>query len=260
MNGRTLILAGAAVLAALAFWSPMSQAYETYSAEKILGARGVEESIGNCRDCHGQFRATDEENSNASLRDEYISPTDGEPWRVIYQEVGATEPDEEVGLHDIHRHVMLDKIGRGRCDVCHSEGGRWPVFLSSSATTDLEPISCAGCHGRREDAGFDGISSGFGAGLRQHHTNAGVTVCKTCHFDADPENYTPVGEDVLPPYYAEPLTVFVNHPTDPCNWKGSEDYAGGRNGLDNDGDGDYDKFDKDCRPFGQHNRNRWNQR
>lgn len=256
MNTRISTVAGVAVLATLVLWATASQAFETYSAFKILGARGVEESMGYCRNCHGHFRATDAENSNPSLQDEYVSPTDGEPWREIYQEVEETEPAEEVGLHDVHRHIILDKIGRSRCNVCHSEGGRYPVFLNSSATTDLEPISCVGCHGRAEDAGFDSISAGLGAGLRQHHTNAGVTLCKACHLDADPANYAPVGEDVLPPFYSEPLTVFVNHPTDPCNWMGSEDYAGGRDGLDNDGDGSYDKYDSDCRPFGQHNQNR----
>ncbi len=111
----------------------------------------------------------------------------------------------------------------------------------------MEPISCGGCHGRNEDAGNDPISAGLGAGLRQHHTNAGVTECKTCHSDADPANYTPVGENVLPPNYFTPDPEFPNQPTDPCNRHGQEDYAGGRDGLDNDGDGRYDKRDRDCR-------------
>ena len=97
-----------------------------------------------------------------------------------------------------------------------------------------------------EDAGNDSIFGGLGAGLRQHHTNAGVTECKTCHADADPVNYTPVGEDVLPPYYFTPDPEFPNKPTDPCNQKGEEDYAGGPKGLDNDGDGSYDMSDFDC--------------
>lgn len=81
-------------------------------------------------------------------------------------------------------------------------------------------------------------------------------MCKTCHLDADPASHTPVGENVLPPFCSGPLTVFVNHPTHPCNWMDSENYAGGPDGLDNDGDGSYDKYDSDCRPFGLHNRNR----
>jgi hypothetical protein len=178
------------------------------------------------------------------LRDEYISPTDERPWSEIYQELEADEPEEEIGLHDVHRHIMVDRIGRSRCDVCHLESGRYPVVLNFSATTVLEPIGCGGCHGRDEDAGID---SGPGAGLRQHHTNAGVTECKTCHADADPANYTPVGEDVLPPNYVLPDDVFLNKPTDPCNPDGEEDYAGGPRGLDNDGDGRYDESDQDCR-------------
>jgi hypothetical protein len=182
------------------------------------------------------------------LRDEYISPTDGKRWRENYTEVDETEPDEEIGLHDIHRHIMLDKLSGSRCDTCHTRPpGFYPVFLNSSTATDLEPISCMGCHGRSEDAGNDSISGGLGAGLRQHHTNAGVTDCKTCHADADPANYTPVGENVLPPFYFTPDPEFPNKPTDPCNQHREEDYAGRRQGLDNDGDGRYDKRDRDCR-------------
>jgi hypothetical protein len=141
------------------------------------------------------------------LRDEYISPADGRTWREVYQEVENDEPELEVGLHDVHRHIMLDKIDRSRCSVCHTRPPFYPVLLGSSTGGDgLEAISCGGCHGRNEDAGNDSISGGLGAGLRQHHTNAGVTECKTCHADADPANYTPVGEDVLPSYYARLAT------------------------------------------------------
>jgi hypothetical protein len=179
------------------------------------------------------------------LRDEYVSPTDGKTWREIYQEVGATEPEEEVGLHDIHRHIMVDKVNRSRCNVCHLSTGRYPVFLAFSAGGEgLDPVSCLGCHGRLDEA--SGLVTA--AGLRQHHTNAGVPVCKTCHMDADPANFTPPGEHVLPPYYSPPSAVFVNLPTDPCNQHGEEDYAGIRRGLDNDGDGKYDMSDPDCGP------------
>ncbi len=250
MKMKSLIAPGVIGLLTLLLWAPTSQAYDTYSSGKTITYRTGEpgEPFGNCRTCHGNFRATDELNGRPYLQDEYISPTDGKPWRVIYQEVGASAPAEEVGLHDIHRHVILDKIGRSRCNVCHTRPpGFYPVYLSSSSTTDLEPISCLGCHGRDEGDGF-----ATGAGLRQHHTTSGITVCKTCHEDADPAVFTTVGEDVLPPYYFEPDTVFVNLPTDPCNWNGAENYAGGRKGLDNDGDGRYDKYDRDCRPFGHH--------
>ncbi|HSS65587.1 MAG TPA: hypothetical protein VLS27_14240, partial [Gammaproteobacteria bacterium] len=201
--------------------------------------------------CHGHFRATNEDNDTPFLRDVYISPTDGQPWSEIYQEVTASEPEEEIGLHDIHRHIMLDKLSSSRCNVCHTRPvpGFYPVSLNSSSTTDLEPISCVGCHGRYEDMGNDGISAGLGAGLRQHHTNAGITECKTCHEDADPANYTPVGENVPPPFYFTPDAEFPNKPTNACNSNGEEDYAGGWQGLDNDGDGIYDVFDPDCRPL-----------
>jgi hypothetical protein len=245
MSVRTALahcLAPAIVL----LWAPISEAYPTYSREKVTNPAGDQEAVGYCKDCHGHFRATNEENNTPYLRDEYVSPTDGKTWSTLYTEVDETEPSLEVGLHDIHRHVMLDKLSSSRCDTCHSQGGRYPVYLDSSATTFLAPISCMGCHGRYEDAGHDNISEGYGAGLRQHHTKAGVYTCKTCHADADPANYTPVGENVLPPDYFSPDPEFPNKPTDPCNQHGEEDYAGIRQGLDNDGDGKYDMRDPDC--------------
>jgi thiosulfate dehydrogenase len=141
-----------------------------------------------------------------------------------------------------------------KCDPCHMGGGelRFPVFLSQSASDYLDPIGCMGCHGRYEDMGNDTISDGLGAGLRQHHTNAGVNACMVCHLDAIPANYTPVGESVLPPNYFTPDEVFLNKPTDPCSSFGEENYAGIWQGLDNDGDGVYDVLDPDCAPpFGK---------
>jgi hypothetical protein len=146
--------------------------------------------------------------------------------------------------------------------VCHNndQPGFYPVYLSySTGPTSLPGISCAGCHGRAEDDGQDVEGSvwgaGYAAGLRQHHTNAGVNVCKTCHGDADPARYTPVGQNILPVYYAVPNDVFVNKPTDPCNQRGDENYAGGPRALDNDGDGRYDMSDLDCHPTGPGNNN-----
>jgi hypothetical protein len=184
------------------------------------------------------------------LRDEYISNTDGKRWREVFTSADpGSEPKLEIGLHDVHRHIMLDEDAAGvsSCDTCHTRPPFYPVFLGSSTSTFFDSVSCMGCHGRLEDAGNDSISEGLGAGLRQHHTNAGVTECKTCHEDADPANYTPVGEDVLPPYYFTPDDVFLNKPTDPCNQHREEDYAGRRQGLDHDGDGRYDRRDRDCR-------------
>jgi hypothetical protein len=73
-----------------------------------------------------------------------------------------------------------------------------------------------------------------------------VQSCLNCHLDADPANYTPVNESVLPPYYANPGT---NHPamaTDPCTPAGGEDFAGIAEGLDNNGDDLYDLNDSGC--------------
>jgi hypothetical protein len=76
-----------------------------------------------------------------------------------------------------------------------------------------------------------------------------VIVCLECHDDADPNNYTPVGEGVLPPYYAvDPDDDHLLKPTDPFNPNGEEDYAGSVKGLDNDGDLAYDTADPDYVP------------
>ena len=241
-----LLISCCMALVVMVIAAPPAEAYETYSAGEWF-ANG--QSYGNCNTCHNNFRDED-----------YVSAADGRAWAVIYTEVEETEPAEELGLHDIHRHVMVDKEGSSRCSVCHKESGAparfYPVRLSwSGGGEGLEPIGCVGCHGRNEDAGNDSISAGLGAGLRQHHTRARVKECMTCHEDANPENYTPVGEDVLPSYYAAPNDIFVNKPTDPCNQRGDEDYAGGPKGLDNDGDHRYDKSDLDCQPTGRGNNN-----
>jgi hypothetical protein len=117
---------------------------------------------------------------------------------------------------------------------------RFPVYTSSSAGgVGFDPISCVGCHGRIED-------QASGAGLRQHHWNSGITICSGCHADANPAEYTPVGEDVLPPYYFTPDINHPDKPTKPCNPRGEENYAGISEGLDNDGDDLYDGNDPDC--------------
>ena len=173
----------------------------------------------NCAGCHGDFRSNN-----------YISPVDGQSWGNI---------------HNLHRSTMLG----GDCSTCHSPSGRFPVLLDQSTGGDgLDPIACMGCHGRAEDnvAGNPGFPHGRGAGLRQHHSNAGVTECAGCHDDANPANYTPVGEEVLPPYYANPGTSHPSMPTGSCNDDGSEHFAGATIGLDNDGDQIYDTADPGC--------------
>jgi len=172
----------------------------------------------DCKDCHGSF-----------LSKPYTSLSDGTNW--------------DDSLHNIHRNDMLS----GDCDACHSSDGKTPVFLDSAIGGDgLAPIGCVGCHGREEDMGNDSESTGRGAGLRQHHTSAGESNCLDCHSDANPANYTPVGEDVLPDFFANPGTGRPNISTDSCNPAGEENFAGTTLGLDNDGDGSYDTNDSDC--------------
>jgi len=199
-------------VAMISFMSPeMSFAYDRWSQN---GG-----DMTNCGACHGDFRDNN-----------YISPTDGENWG---------------DLHNLHRNTILSSD----CDACHTSGGRFPVMLEQSNGGDgLSSISCMGCHGRNEDntASNPEFPHGLGAGLRQHHYNAGVTVCLGCHMDSNPANYSAVGENILPDYYANPGNNHPNIPTGSCNDDGSENFAGATVGQDNDGDGLYDGNDSDC--------------
>jgi len=211
--GAAGVWIGAAV--ALLMIGPPAGAYDQYTQNGGTDAT-------NCGFCHGDFRATD-----------YVSETDGMSWG---------------NLHNLHRNTMLTSD----CNTCHSGSSRFPVILNfSSGGNGLSPIACVGCHGRNEDnvAGNPEVGAGrtgYGAGLRQHHYNAGVQICAECHLDADPASYTPVGENVLPDYYANPGSNHPSMPTDPCNPAGGEDFAGDAEGLDNDGDDVYDGSDSDC--------------
>lgn len=98
--------------------------------------------------------------------------------------------------------------------------------------------------GRREDLGHDAISPGRAAGLNQHHHRAGVTECAQCHTDADPANYTAVGENAFPAYYFLPDPAHPGKPTNPCS--ASERFVSLIEGLDNDGDLLYELNDPDC--------------
>jgi hypothetical protein len=215
----------------LAFWVSNVAAFPTYSKE---------DGTGNCKGCHGDF-----------LNSDYVSRTDGQNWG---------------NLHNLHRFVMMaeDSPDANKCATCHLVIGQRPVFTNLSLGNGVwDPISGVGCHGRyedrhdeHEDANFDDDNGndtrGMGAGLRQHHWNAGITYCGRCHEDANPANFTTAGEDVQPPYYFLPEPFFYNKPTDACNPNGEEDYAGLLFGLDNDGDGKYDIQDPDCKPaFGK---------
>ena len=214
-NARRAIpgAAGWAVLTVLAVALVVATgtfAYDQYSTSR---------TAGNCADCHGGFRA-----------DPYVSLSDGQVWSN--------------SLHNVHRDTMLN----GDCEACHGSGGRFPTQIGTSAGGDgLSPYSCSGCHGRSEDGTGTG-TEGFGAGLRQHHWNNGETGCVSCHADSDPANKTPVGEDVLPPYYANPGNNHPAMPTDPCNPAPglNENFDGTTIGLDNDGNDTYDEADAAC--------------
>ncbi len=191
----------------------------------IPGAEGydrwsVNDDETNCGYCHGDFR-----NSN------YLSPVDLQNWG---------------NLHDIHRTDMLD----GDCDTCHIGDNRFPVYLNQSDGGDgLEPIGCMGCHGIDPQDPLH--PNGWGAGLRAHHTNAGVgpdnngDTCISCHTN-DP---VPRPEDTLPSYYLTPDSAHPDKPDNPCNPSSlsfPESFAGADLGIDNDGDGLYDGDDPDC--------------
>ncbi len=186
-----------------------SAAYDRYSQN---------DDATNCRTCHGDYRSSS-----------YTSLTDGQNWG---------------NLHNLHRQTMVS----GDCNVCHGSDDFPVLVASSNGGSGMEALSCMGCHGRAEDnvPGNPSFPDGYGAGLRQHHYVAGVTLCVGCHLDADPANYTTVGEDVLPPYFANPGTNHPNIPDESCNQNGGEDFAGAPEGLDNDGDDLYDGADNDC--------------
>jgi hypothetical protein len=169
--------------------------------------------------------------------------------------------DWGVSLHDAHlNNTDID----ASCDNCHGGSGTFQrmVNLSSSgaAMDGANFVSCTGCHGRLEDANGFGPGPGWGAGLRQHHTDAGVPpdsnneVCGDCHDDADPANFAVAGEDIMPPWYDSTTNDIVSLTLDTCNVNLEEEFSGdpAALGLDNDGDGLYDEADViDCPEPGQ---------
>jgi MYXO-CTERM domain-containing protein len=136
-------------------------------------------------------------------------------------------------LHNAHVAIITT------CNACHPSGaGSTPVTLDTSGDNAFD-ISCMGCHGRAEDNGQPN-SDGYGAGLRSKHDDMGQTICAGCH-GTEINNYTPVGEDVLPVYYANPGNQ-MNIPADSC-----------ADVLDNDGDDSIDGTDgtdSDCSAAG----------
>lgn len=181
---------------------------------------GAYDTYDGCANCHGDFRARS-----------YTPPNpDKQQWTR--------------GLHNVHED-MLNKD----CETCHSGSSRTPVYINSSAGgAGLDSIACIGCHGRAEDGTSTFNTWRYGAGLIQKHISSGEA-CSECHADSDPSNpyYTaPVGENVSPPYFANPGIDHPQIPADPCNADSSENIAGSAAGLDNDGDGLYDGDDPDC--------------
>jgi hypothetical protein len=215
INGKKVGCVFAGVMAGVVLlFAEGANAYEQYSEN---------DDATLCGFCHGDFRSVP-----------YTSLTDGQSWTD--------------GLHNTHRGVMLTTGSVGDCSACHGFGSKFPVLIGSSAGgIGLDPIGCAGCHGRAEDAIVGGAGSeGYGAGLRQHHWRAGETICLDCHDDSDPAEYDPVGEDIFPPYYSNGDPNHLLIPGDPCNLQADgypEDYAASTLGLDNDGDDLYDAAD-----------------
>ena len=206
--GRARRLAPLAALAVIAAVASLAFAYEQYSTDG---------STGNCATCHGDFRASP-----------YTSKVDGLSWGN--------------DAHDVHRNSMLGSD----CSTCHFSN-RFPTYIGrSTGGNGLAAYSCSGCHGRSQDGTGTG-TVGFGAGLRQRHWRAGQTVCVDCHADSNPAAKTPVGENIQPPYYANPGTGHTI-PSDPCNPAPAfvENYAASTLGLDNDGDGTFDALDPQC--------------
>ena len=211
MSMRLMRTAMTALLAVLVS-TGLVLAYEQYSDDSITG---------QCATCHGDFRSV--------------------PYTSLKPGEGSWGDD----LHDVHRNGML----AGDCGTCHGGlgGSRFPVSTYTSNGGDGFPaIGCVGCHGRD-----DGTGNVTGTGLRQHHWRAGVETCGDvgCHVDANPASGTPVGENILPPYYFVPDANHPAKPTDPCNpapafVEGS--FGATTLGLDNDGDNLYDENDPDC--------------
>jgi len=172
-----------------------------------------------CTQCHGGFLASP-----------YTSLADDQSWGD--------------SLHNVHQSMVSND-----CDTCHPSDFDPPISLSESlGGNGLAPISCAGCHSRAEPADQGAVS---GVALRQHHYTAsgGEIACTPCHQDANPVSFSVAGEDLLPPYYANPGNNHPNIPDDPCNPAPGlpEDFAASTLGLDNDGDNLYDEADViDC--------------
>jgi hypothetical protein len=198
---------------------PETAAYEQYHP-------GDDTETGDgCYQCHGW-------NNDANP---VAGTDDTSPFRN-----GGFDGRQE--LHDLHQDQIT-----GTCGLCHISPGDVGFTATSG---DAAGQGCRGCHGVDPNPqGPDNFE--WGAGLRLHHANAGAPAdldgdfCVDCH-DSDP---LPPPEDSVPVYY---LRADVNA-KDPCNADGTEDWGSAGapttpdgQGLDNDGDLDYDGDDSDC--------------
>jgi hypothetical protein len=197
-----------AVIILFIFFSglPEVQAYKFYSDDT--------NDQGGCAQCHTGFR----DNNN------YISTAENFSWGN--------------SLHTVH----LNETNIGSiCDHCHGgfdTSGRTVNIRSSAVAADgTNAIACMGCHGRLEDSNdVNLLGTGWGAGLRQHHFNAGQTSCAGCHADADPSKFSTTAEDIMPPWYGSVSNTAANLPLNPCNLNGVENLSGDPAGLGIDSD------------------------
>ena len=181
----------------------------------VLIGVNVQTSLGfprytdGCNGCHGDF-------------DGPISPK------------GTVFPEDS--KHEMHRGPANMNTA---CTLCHFTPGDSPFTFQSGGTPDTPGLGCIGCHGRD----YGGAIGDSGVGLRRHHYMNNVTLCFNCHGGSDPPNALP--ESVLPPYYGSPDT----NVDDSCNSAAAflENWSiGDTEGLDNDGDNQYDGRDADC--------------
>jgi hypothetical protein len=152
---------------------------------------------------------------------------------------GPTSPKGTVfpsdSKHEMHRGTQNMNTD---CMLCHfQQPGDKPFTGVSGGTANNPGVGCTGCHGRD----YGGALGDSGVGLRLHHFMNNVPECIGCHgFGPDP-----LPESVSPTYYG---TVDTNA-DDPCNLApgfGESWSIGDGDGLDNDGDNQYDANDADC--------------
>jgi uncharacterized protein (TIGR03382 family) len=143
-----------------------------------------------------------------------------------------TTPDGwPANLHTVHSG---DEYMDNACDLCHVDANRQCFLAQSKGTGANDGLGCLGCHGRQDG---DGNLQGWGL-MALHGSSKG---CTMCHSNTG----TPAPESTKPPYYGSADTRV----TDPCNAAPAfaEDFSGDDKGLDNDGDGQLDEDDPDCK-------------